>query len=217
MKLTDEQTRELYEFTLRKRVRYYDVQIEIVDHLACAIEDRLDREPTLPFHEALRLEYKKFGIFGFSKIVTEKMKAQEKNNRHLIISEVKSLFHGIKVLRPILIFLTLYISFQLLERNEIIISFWSIVGLIYTIDGIKSLKIRYSKTRLITLEKFSPYSYDFLCIITLLNVNSYLYKIHWIILFSIIFAFFIYFIAKHTSYQKKIKQAREHFPEIFTQ
>jgi hypothetical protein len=55
MKLTDEQTRELYEFTLRKRVRYYDVQIEIVDHLACAIEDRLDREPTLPFHEALRL------------------------------------------------------------------------------------------------------------------------------------------------------------------
>jgi hypothetical protein len=123
MKLTDEQTRELYEFTLRKRVRYYDVQIEIVDHLACAIEDRLDREPTLPFHEALRLEYKKFGIFGFSKIVTEKMKAQEKRNRLLIFSEIKSLFHGIKVLRPILIFLTLYISFQLLERNEIIISF----------------------------------------------------------------------------------------------
>lgn len=78
MKLTDEQTRELYEFTLRKRVRYYDVQIEIVDHLASAIEDRLDREPTLPFHEALRLEYKKYGILGFSKIVTEKIKAKKR-------------------------------------------------------------------------------------------------------------------------------------------
>lgn len=215
MKLTDEQTRELYEFTLRKRVRYYDVQIEIVDHLACAIEDRLDREPTLPFHEALRLEYKKYGILGFSKIVTEKMKAQEKRNRLLIFSEIKSLFHGIGLLIVLSIMTLFYFLFQWYDKSDIITGSYILIGIFYISEIIQAVTIRRSKKRLLVLEKFSSESFDPLWVILWINVFKYLEKMNWMVLFLILSFICLYFIAKTKSHIKKIYQAREQYPEAF--
>ncbi len=69
MKLTDFQIQQLYTFTQKHYVDWYDVQTELVDHLANGIETQLEENPNLSFDDALKLEFKKFGIMGFSSVV----------------------------------------------------------------------------------------------------------------------------------------------------
>lgn len=75
MELSREQIQYLYDFVTSKYVRYEDVKHEIVDHLACAIEDRMSGNPDLTFERALQLVYSKFPITGFAQWIMEKEKA----------------------------------------------------------------------------------------------------------------------------------------------
>jgi hypothetical protein len=67
--LTSSQIGELYAFVARKNVKFYDLQIELVDHLASKIEQKWIEKPTLSFEEALANVYAEFGIFGFDEFV----------------------------------------------------------------------------------------------------------------------------------------------------
>ena len=42
MTLTHKQIDQLFAFTKKKMVRYYDLQVELVDHLAARIEEEMD-------------------------------------------------------------------------------------------------------------------------------------------------------------------------------
>lgn len=66
--LSSEQIQAIYDFTRKKYVKYYDVQLEIVDHVASKIEERMMEDDTLTFEMALHEVYKSFGIFGFTKM-----------------------------------------------------------------------------------------------------------------------------------------------------
>lgn len=71
-KLTPEQIDYLFTFCGERGAHYYDVQIELVDHYASAIEKRWDTSPTLTFEQALQLEYKHFSQYDFKQIIKEK-------------------------------------------------------------------------------------------------------------------------------------------------
>jgi len=58
--LTAEQIAILFNLTERNGVTYYDVQIEIVDHYASAIEKMWEVEPELNFYRAQERVYKEF-------------------------------------------------------------------------------------------------------------------------------------------------------------
>jgi hypothetical protein len=73
--LNNEQIAALYLFTQQKGIRYYEVQIELVDHLASAIEAEWEEKPALNFEQALQLVYSRFGIFGFDELEDRKAKA----------------------------------------------------------------------------------------------------------------------------------------------
>ena len=64
LKLTSEQIERLYLFTRQHYVEWYDLQTELVDHMANAIEAQWQEHPKLSFEEALQKEFKKFGVFG---------------------------------------------------------------------------------------------------------------------------------------------------------
>lgn len=72
--LTEEQIQRLHGFCEKHYVPYYDLQVELVDHLASAIENRWEQEPELNFEKALYETYSKFGVAGFSKVKMEKEK-----------------------------------------------------------------------------------------------------------------------------------------------
>ena len=78
MKLTKTHIAELYKFTSKHYVYHYDVQTELVDHLANDIESAWVETPDLSFQEARDKSFKKFGIFGFMDVVEAKQKQMNK-------------------------------------------------------------------------------------------------------------------------------------------
>lgn len=90
MKLNKQQINQLYLFTRQHFVEWYDLQSELVDHLANSIEDRWKENPKLTFEEALDLEFKKFGIFGFMDVVDERRRFLSKNTAGLSGSIIKN-------------------------------------------------------------------------------------------------------------------------------
>ena len=71
--ITDAQYESLFAFCRRHYVHYYDVQVELVDHLSAAIEERMQQNPKLSFDQALDSVYAGFGIKGFADIVATRM------------------------------------------------------------------------------------------------------------------------------------------------
>lgn len=92
MTLSNEQIQQLFLFTEKKFVRWYDLQVELVDHLAEKIEAQMEQDPTLSFERALGNVYAGFGIFGFAKIVREKEEALRKANNRLLWQEIGKQF-----------------------------------------------------------------------------------------------------------------------------
>ena len=84
MTLSNEQIQQLFLFTEKKFVRWYDLQVELVDHLANKIEAEMEANSTLSFERALGNVYAGFGIFGFAQIVREKEDSLRKANNKLL-------------------------------------------------------------------------------------------------------------------------------------
>ncbi len=76
--LTEEEIAKLFKFVKSKYVHYIDVQYEIVDHLASAIEEKQTDSPSMSFDRALSEVYGKFPITGFAIMIAEKSSALKK-------------------------------------------------------------------------------------------------------------------------------------------
>ncbi|MDC1503640.1 hypothetical protein N8475_00475 [Winogradskyella sp.] len=111
MKLTQPQIQQLYTFTQKHYVEWYDLQTELVDHLANGIESQLANNPNTTFESALQAEFKKFGVIGFGDVIEEKTKALNKRYHHLLWGYFKGFF---KLPKIIITLFLIYGCFQLL-------------------------------------------------------------------------------------------------------
>ena len=116
-KVTPAQIEALYAFTRQHFVAYYDLQTEFTDHLANAIETRWEQNPNLAFDEALQLEFKKFGIFGFSDIVEQRQRALGKRYRKLMWGYFK---HFIKLPRIVLTIAAMFIVYKIVTLQPLL-------------------------------------------------------------------------------------------------
>lgn len=73
--LSNDEIDKLFKFVKSKYVHFIDVQYEIVDHLASAIEETQEENPSWSFDRALSEVYGKFPITGFVHFVAEKQSA----------------------------------------------------------------------------------------------------------------------------------------------
>lgn len=101
MKLSLEQIERLYVFTHQHFVEYYDLQTELVDHLANAIQAQWQENPKLSFEQALQIEFKKFGVFGFMTVVEQRQAALNKKYSLLVLNELKTFFSVPKIIGTI--------------------------------------------------------------------------------------------------------------------
>lgn len=113
VKLTDDEIRYLFKFAEKKMVRQYDVQVELVDHLASHIEELMSGEQALNFSDALDAVYAGFGTLEFDKLVKSRTNAAFRRGRKLWWVKFKSLFKWPEILTSIAIFGLLYLSGQL--------------------------------------------------------------------------------------------------------
>ncbi|WP_179021480.1 hypothetical protein [Winogradskyella forsetii] len=112
MKLTKSQIQDLYAFTRQHFVEHYDLQTELVDHLANDIEVMWETQPELSFENAKNKAFKKFGIFGFMDAIEQKAKAMNKRYMKYLWNELKIWFTIPKITATLCLFLMFYLSFS---------------------------------------------------------------------------------------------------------
>lgn len=81
--LTTLQIEKLFEFCSKHFVRFYDLQVELVDHLANAIEEKMDKQKNISFESALEEVHKSFGYKGFAGFVEARASALYQQNKKL--------------------------------------------------------------------------------------------------------------------------------------
>lgn len=138
MKLTKAQIEKLYLFTRQHYVEYYDVQTELVDHMANDIEAIWQENPKLTFVQARDQSFKKFGVFGFMDVLQAKEKQMNKRYAKLIFSFIKEWFQLPKIFLTAIIFFAFFKLIQF-ELGKYIL-FASLLFLV-TIDLIKMYSV----------------------------------------------------------------------------
>lgn len=128
MTLTPEQIDALYAFTRKKFVPWYDLQVELVDHLAERIAEEMQRDKALNFEKALTRVYAAFGIFGFAEIVRERSALLQKESNRQLWVEIKSQFNLNNFLKSIAIFAI--IIFAVFNTELLFVAIGSILLLI---------------------------------------------------------------------------------------
>lgn len=107
--LSEAQIESLHMFCEFHGVKYYDVQIELVDHLASAIETRWENEPNIGFEQALNDVYSAFGVGGFSKVRMEKEKELRQKYSRLQRKYIGEFFKLPKIILTVAVVLLFYV------------------------------------------------------------------------------------------------------------
>lgn len=108
MKLTTEQIDQLYLFTRQHYVEYYDLQTELVDHLANAVETECQQNSKLTFDEVLNKEFRKFGVFGFMDVVESRQAVLRKKYNRIVWSHFKGFFTIPKIIMTVFLILAVF-------------------------------------------------------------------------------------------------------------
>lgn len=150
MKLTPEQIERLYQFTRQHYVEWYDLQTELVDHLANSIEVQWQENPKVSFEDALQMEFKKFGIFGFMDVVEKRQAALNKRYNKIVWQHFKAFFTIPKIVITLFSFFLMFFVFRNYANSEnlILILFFGILTLFWISLFLQSRKNKkqYQKT-----------------------------------------------------------------------
>lgn len=154
MKLNSLQIERLYQFTRQHYVEWYDLQTELVDHLANAIEEQWQLNPKLSFEDALQIEFKKFGVFGFMDVVEKRQLALGKQYNKLVWSHFKDFFSIPKIIGTFTAIAFLFVVMQKFPfAHIVIITLFMIISLISFI-GIITLSRKNKKQAKISGKKW---------------------------------------------------------------
>ena len=228
MKLTKNQIEELYKFTRKHYVYYYDVQSELVDHLANDIESAWVETPNLSFEEARDKSFKKFGIFGFMDVIDAKQKQMNKRYWKIIIRFVKEWFSVPKVLTTSIVFLLFFIILKTPYSEYILLGSLFIL-VIYDLifqykNRKKEQKKEKSKEKTFLLEAmigdtrnfFTGYTFiNSLNFINITEVSFSSLEMHWLLLisFSTTLIIILFYVTRYLIPQRAEALLIETYPE----
>lgn len=119
MKLSSQQIEQLYGFTRQHFVEWYDLQSELVDHLANAIEQEWEQNPNRTFDEILNKEFQKFGVFGFMDVVEERQKFLNRKYSRLIWSYYREFFGLPKIILTIALIYVVHTVNNLIVNSDV--------------------------------------------------------------------------------------------------
>jgi hypothetical protein len=228
MKLTENQIKALYKFTRQHYVYHYDVQTELVDHLANDIEEIWETNPLLSFEDARDKSFKKFGIFGFMDVIEAKQKQMNKRYWKILWRFTKEWFTLPKVLITLSIFTSVYILLQFPNSNYFILGALSIgvIAEIFTIYKLrKQQKVKEkNKEKLFLLEdmigstKYGYTGFVFINLFNFVNLTRFDFStsgLYWQLLVSGIVTLLIilFYVANYVLPQKAQELLQETYPE----
>lgn len=107
-KVSAQEIEQLHIFVQKHYVEFYDVELELVDHLANDIEQQWREEVQLSFEEVLNRAFKKFGIYGFSDVVERKIYQLQMSYFKMMLKEVGTFFTLPKIMFSVALYLVLF-------------------------------------------------------------------------------------------------------------
>lgn len=154
--LTADQIQTIFDFTEKKYIKYYDVQLELVDHIADKIETLQADDPNLSFDRALHEVYKSFGVFGFTKVQEEKMVELQRYWMRHLKSYIKSYFQWPKIIITLILSLCIYLymkqGYLYPLKSEIDEITWILIKSGISLAAVIPIGV-YSKRRLVSTDK----------------------------------------------------------------
>jgi hypothetical protein len=117
--LTAEQINDITFYCYTRGVDYYDVQLELVDHLADMIEALQQEQPGLAFKDAVEIAGKQFSKAEFKKIVKSKKKQLRKRVSRLIEKEFLDFFTVPKIVLTATLLLGAWILPSVMAESKI--------------------------------------------------------------------------------------------------
>jgi hypothetical protein len=115
--LSETQINSLFLFCEQEEVRYYDVQIELVDHLASGIEQKCAQCSEMSFDEALWSVFDDFGPAGFSRVKDMKERALYKKYNKVQWSHIADFFKLPKVILTLAGCFAMYLVFRQIDGD----------------------------------------------------------------------------------------------------
>ena len=228
MKLTENQIENLYKFTRQHYVYHYDVQTELVDHLANDIEEIWKENPKISFEDARDKSFKKFGIFGFMDVIEAKQKQMNKRYWKILWRFAKEWFTIPKVAITVLLFIGVLSLLQLPSADYIIlggllIGVFAEVIMIYGVRKQQKEKKK-KKEKIFLLEELigsTKYGYTgfvFINLFNFVNFSKFDFSesgIYWQLLTAAIVTLLIilFYVANYVLPEKAAELLQETYPE----
>ena len=228
MKLTEIQIDNLYKFTRQHFVYHYDVQTELVDHLANDIEKIWEENPKISFEEARDKSFKKFGVFGFMDVIEAKQKQMNKRYWHLLLRFVKEWFTLPKVITTLLIFLGVFWLIQIPFAEIAVVSVLFILVVFEMVASYKIRKEHKAKEKtdekiflleaMIGTTKNSFTGFTFINLFNFINLTEFDFSglnIYWLLLIAatVTLLFIFFYVANYVLPQKAEELLQETYPE----
>lgn len=146
MKLTEEQITYIENYIKSFNVKYYEVYMEILDHMILSVEAILEENTAITFEEAvLKAKVEGFGKKGFRGMMDERLKlaqiqARKQNNRM-----IKEYFTFPKIVMTLTVFIGYFLFLMFFEDpkkiNIICIVFIGLLAILQTVYFWKFRKI----------------------------------------------------------------------------
>lgn len=124
--LTKDEVEVLFYFCENEDVYEYDLQVEIVDHLASSIEDHWKINPETTFEEAVENLYSKFGWKEFRKLKKQIARQLKRKFRRILLQNFIEYFRLPKIAITALLFIMLFSLLQMVDNNSLVIILLSV-------------------------------------------------------------------------------------------
>lgn len=158
MNLTKEQIQYIGTYVEKSGIEWFDLKIELVDHLADAAAQILEDNPKLPFEDAVTKAKIAFGTKGFRPLITNRTKQIEKSFYKRVFKYLISFFSLPKIIITAALMYVLITLFNVVEVK--VYFFNSLVGVLFaftilsfcwtykrkTIDNKKHLSLSYMQS-----------------------------------------------------------------------
>ena len=220
--LTDQQIDTLFKFVKSKYVDFYDVQVELVDHLASEVEQRMAEVPGVTFESALQQVYRGFGVFGFNDLVEQKRKAADNRARVLWWKGVKDLFRLPFLVGSLLGGMIIWIGFDGLEAENFLLINAILALLAIVINAVNIYKRRPSLGYKITSYQYNGivhfwnmFHFQAMFYFTKWMFEGYPYEVYSVLIPLLCWVSWIGFTANILSFEKLIAESQKQFPLAF--
>jgi len=118
-KVSTKQIELMINFIKTRYVECYDLQTELVDHLANDIEAQWENHPKRSFNAAFHEAFKKFGKYGFKPIVAKHNKVLRKMHYKIIFQYLKTYLKFPKLILTIFATLVTFGFFELVKGSDL--------------------------------------------------------------------------------------------------